>query len=123
MRALIVDDSRAMRTILGQCLRSLGFGTVEAGDGSEGLARLQETGAPDLALVDWNMPVMDGIAFVRAVRRIPEYDAMKLMMVTTESEIRNVEVALREGADEYVMKPFTRDVIAQKLALMGLELA
>jgi two-component system chemotaxis response regulator CheY len=121
MRALIVDDSRAMRTILGQFLRSLGFRVVEAGDGSEGLIRLEEMGGADVALVDWNMPGMNGIDFVRAVRRQAAYDPMRVMMVTTENELENVALALEEGADEYVMKPFTRSVIAQKLEMMGLQ--
>jgi two-component system chemotaxis response regulator CheY len=123
VRALIVDDSRAMRTILGRILRGLGFEVVEAGDGSEALLRLEEAGGADLALVDWNMPGMDGIGFVRAVRRQAAYDAMRLMMVTAENELESVARALEEGADEYVMKPFTREVIAQKLEMMGWQLA
>jgi two-component system chemotaxis response regulator CheY len=122
MRALIVDDSRATRTLIGRILRSLGFEVVEASDGSEGLARLDETGGVDLALVDWNMPGMNGIDFVRAVRRQAAYDPMRVMMVTTENELENITLALEEGANEYVMKPFTRSVIAQKLEMMGLPL-
>jgi two-component system chemotaxis response regulator CheY len=123
LRALIVDDSRAMRTILGQFLRSLGFQVVEAGDGAEALVRLDESGGADLALVDWNMPVMNGLDFVRAVRRRPAYDSMRMMMVTTETETASIARALEEGANEYVMKPFTREIIAQKLEMMGLQLA
>jgi two-component system chemotaxis response regulator CheY len=123
VRALIVDDSRAMRTILGRILRGLGFEVVEAGDGSEALLRLEEAGGADLALVDWNMPGMNGIDLVRAVRRRAAYDAMRLMMVTTENELESVARALEEGADEYVMKPFTREIIAQKLEMMGWQLA
>jgi two-component system chemotaxis response regulator CheY len=123
LRALIVDDSRAMRTILGQFLRGLGFQVVEAGDGVEALVRLGESGGADLALVDWNMPVMNGIDFVRAVRRLPAYDSMRMMMVTTETETASIARALEEGANEYVMKPFTREIIAQKLEMMGLPLA
>ena len=122
MRALIVEDSRAMRTILSQILRSLGFQVVEAGDGFEGLVRLEETGGAELALVDWNMPGMNGIDFVRAVRRRAAHDSMRMMMVTTETELESIARALEEGADEYVMKPFTREVIAQKLEMMGLRL-
>ena len=112
-----------MRAMLGQHLRAFGFETIEAGNGSEGLARLQESRVAGLALVDWNMPVMNGIEFVRAVRRRPELDAMRIMMVTTETEMDNVIMALDSGANEYIMKPFTRDIIAQKLAMMGLQLA
>jgi two-component system chemotaxis response regulator CheY len=121
VRALIVDDSRAMRSILGQMLRSLGFEVIEAGDGAEGLVRLEEAGGADLALVDWNMPVMNGIEFVRAVRRQAAYDPMRMMMVTTETELESIMQALNEGANEYVMKPFTRDIIAQKLEMMGVQ--
>ena len=120
MLALIVDDSRAMRTILGLHLRGLGFRVIEAENGSEGLARLQESGGADVALVDWNMPIMNGIEFVRAVRHRPEFDAMRMMMVTTESDTAHVALALAGGANEYVMKPFTRDIIVHKLELMGL---
>ena len=122
MLALIVDDSRAMRFILGQALRGLGFQILEARDGSEGLTRLQEAEGVDVALVDWNMPVMNGIEFVRSVRLLPRFDAMPLMMVTTESDIDKVTMALEGGANEYVMKPFTPDIIAHKLELMGLHL-
>lgn len=122
MLALIVDDSRAMRSFIGRALRGLGFRIAEARDGSEGLARLEELGGADLALVDWNMPVMDGIEFVRSVRRRPEYDAMRLLMVTTESDVDKIATALEGGADEYVMKPFTPDIIAHKLELVGLTL-
>ena len=118
MRALIVDDSRAMRTILGQFLRGLGFQVVEAGDGAEALVRLGESGGADLALVDWNMPVMNGIDFVRAVRRLPAYDSMRMMMVTTETETASVARALEEGANEYVMKPFTKEILVAKLSLL-----
>ena len=122
MLALIIDDSRAMRTLIGQALRSLGFQILEACNGSEGLTRLREAGGVDVTFVDWNMPVMNGIEFVRSVRRIPQYDAMPLMMVTTENDIGKIIMALEGGANEYVMKPFTPGVIAHKLELMGLPL-
>lgn len=120
MRALIVDDSRAMRTILGQIVRSLGYQVSEAEDGLDGLARLESGGPVDLALVDWNMPRMDGLEFVRAARGRLDSSGMRIVMVTTETEMERVVAALGEGADEYVMKPFTREVIAQKLEMLGL---
>ncbi len=120
MKALVVDDSRAMRTILGQILKSLGFSVIEAGDGVEGLDQLSRQGPADLALVDWNMPSMNGLEFVRAVRASSVYDAMKLMMITSETEISRIAAALEVGANEYVMKPFTRDVILQKLEVLGI---
>ncbi len=120
MRALVVDDSRATRTILKQILKEIGFEVSEAGHGREALERLKEIGAPDLALVDWNMPEMDGFEFVRAVRADHAYDSMRLMMVTTETEMEQVAKALEAGANEYVMKPFTKDVILEKLDLLGI---
>lgn len=120
MRALVVDDSRATRTILRQILKEIGFEVSEAGHGREALERLKEIGTPDLALVDWNMPEMNGFEFVRAVRADHAYDSMRLMMVTTETEMEQVAKALEAGANEYVMKPFTKDVILEKLDLLGI---
>ncbi len=120
MRALIIDDSKAMRSILGRMLRGLDFEVVEAANGREALERLQAVGKFDLALVDWNMPEMNGYEFVRAVRAKQMYDGVLLMMVTTETEMDNVVRALAAGANEYVMKPFTHEVILDKLRLFGM---
>jgi two-component system chemotaxis response regulator CheY len=120
MRALVIDDSRAMRSILGHILRGLGFEVGEAKDGREGLERLRGTPGVDLVLVDWNMPEMTGLEFVRAVRAEEQFNAVRLMMVTTETEIKQMTLALSAGANEYAMKPFTREVIQDKLALLGL---
>ncbi len=120
MKALVIDDSRTARMIIGRILRECGFDIMEAGNGAEALARLDEQGPADLALVDWNMPEMTGIEFVRAVRGDTRHDAMKLMMVTTEAEISQVQTALDAGANEYAMKPFTKEVIQEKLALLGI---
>jgi two-component system, chemotaxis family, chemotaxis protein CheY len=119
MRALIVDDSKAMRMILRRALSECGFADfAEAADGRQGLDALQGSSpCPDVAFVDWNMPVMSGIEFVQAVRAEPAYDGMAVIMVTSETATENVEAALDAGADEYVMKPFTPDVVAEKLAL------
>ena len=122
MRALVIDDSKAMRTILGGMLKGMGFEVAEAIHGREALERLQESGPADLALVDWNMPEMNGFEFVQAVRARTDYDAMRLMMVTTETEVTQVMRALEAGANEYVMKPFTKDAIREKLEIMGVEL-
>ena len=119
MRALVIDDSTTMRKILGRILSKLGFEITEAGNGCEGLERLRESKDIALALVDWNMPEMDGLTFVRSVRADRTYDAIRLMMVTTEAELSRVAMALEAGADEYVMKPFTDDVIREKLELLG----
>jgi two-component system chemotaxis response regulator CheY len=124
VRALVIDDSRAMRRIVGGILADLGYEVRPAGHGREALDVHEEgsrTGwLPDLACVDWNMPVMDGLQFVSAVRSNPAYRSMSLMMVTTESETGQIVRALAAGAHEYVIKPFTPDAMRDKLALLGL---
>jgi two-component system chemotaxis response regulator CheY len=120
VRALVIDDSRAMRSILRQVLGQVGFEVAEAGNGREGLDSLEKRGKPDLALVDWNMPVMDGFAFIRAVRANPAYADLPLLMITTETELARMADALEAGANEYVMKPCTREAILDKLALLGI---
>lgn len=120
MRVLIVDDSRTVRAIIGRTIKELGFEVVEASNGREALKKLGEIGNVDLGLIDWNMPEMTGIEFVSAVRAQPAYNSMKLMMVTTGADLTHVSKALDAGADEYLMKPFTKDMIVSKLELMGL---
>lgn len=124
MRALVIDDSRAMRRIVGSILKDFGFEVREAGDGQQALDALQEGKAegwvPDLCCIDWNMPVMDGLQFVVAVRANPELRQVTLMMVTTESETGQIVKALAAGAHEYLIKPFTADALRDKLALLGL---
>jgi len=120
MKALVVDDSRAMRVILKNQLEGVGFKVVEAGDGKQALDRLKEFGAMDLALVDWNMPVMTGYELICAVRAQKNFDSMSIMMVTTESESSQVEKALAAGANEYVMKPFSPQTLREKLMMLGL---
>jgi two-component system chemotaxis response regulator CheY len=119
MNALVIDDSRAMRRILCQILQTLGFVVAEACNGRDALERLQANGEFELALVDWNMPEMNGFEFIQAVRADRRYDGLRLMMVTTETEMTQVARALEAGANEYVMKPFTKDVIREKLELLG----
>lgn len=119
MRALIVDDSKAMRTILRKIVAECGFDeVVEAENGVQALVHLRKAGAPDLVLVDWNMPEMTGIEFVTRVRKDDAFDASMLMMVTTETEPARITEALVAGADEYVMKPFTADALREKIDLM-----
>lgn len=122
MRALVIDDSRAMRMIISKILREDGFEVFEAQHGRDGLDKLTETGPLDLTLVDWNMPEMNGFEFLLAVRADQRFDGMRVMMVTTETEIEQMAQALEAGANEYVMKPFTRASIHEKLELMGMEL-
>ncbi len=118
MRALVIDDSRAVRMVLCKFLRELGHESVEAGDGLEALTQLEVSEQVDIALVDWNMPNMNGLEFVKAVRSQRTYDEMRIMMVTTETEIEKVALALEAGANEYVMKPFTKEMIQEKLRLL-----
>jgi len=122
MLALVLDDSRAMRAILTRTLDGLGYEVETAGDGAEGLALLERGPLPDVALIDWNMPVMDGLEFVNAVRNNKQWRGITLMMVTTESEHSQIVRALAAGAHEYLMKPFTVDAIGDKLRMLGLEL-
>ncbi|WP_330186217.1 response regulator [Dactylosporangium sp. AC04546] len=123
---MVIDDSRAMRLILKRIVAQLGFDVVEAGNGQEAMDYLRtnvldgDGEIPGLALVDWNMPEMNGLEFVTAVRAEPRLRGMTLMMVTTESEQSQIVRALASGAHEYVIKPFTPDAIIDKLALLGL---
>jgi two-component system chemotaxis response regulator CheY len=117
MIAMVIDDSRTMRMILSRIVSALGFTVVEAGNGREAVDLLA---ARDLALVDWNMPEMNGLEFIATVRADPRLRSMTLMMVTTESEQGQIVRALAAGAHEYVIKPFTPHVIREKLALLGL---
>ncbi len=120
-KALIVDDSRAIRRILGSTIKKLGFEVVEAGNGKQALEALdREDSAFQLMLVDWNMPEMNGLEFVTQVRKQDRYNSAKLMMVTTETAADQMIRALEAGADEYIMKPFTEDAIRDKLRLLGL---
>jgi two-component system, chemotaxis family, chemotaxis protein CheY len=119
VRALIVDDSRATRTIIRRMLSEVGFEVVEATDGLDALRQLKEIGQADVLLVDWNMPQMNGYELVCAVRRDPQYNEVPLMMVTSETELAQMAKALEAGANEYVMKPFTKEVITEKLTLLG----
>ena len=119
MNALVIDDSSTMRLILKRFLDKMGFHVVEAANGREALERLREMGQTDLVLVDWNMPEMNGVDFVRSVRADRSFDNLPLVMVTTNTELEHVAEALEAGANEYVMKPFTMDVIREKLGLLG----
>jgi two-component system chemotaxis response regulator CheY len=119
--AMVIDDSRAMRGILRQILVPLGFEIREAANGREALDLIwNDNLQPDVALVDWNMPVMNGLEFVVAARKQKHLRQMTLMMVTTESEHSQIVRALAAGAHEYVIKPFTPEAITEKLAYMGL---
>jgi two-component system, chemotaxis family, chemotaxis protein CheY len=118
MLALVVDDSRAVRVIIRNILREMGIQMVEAGNGREALEQLQQNPEVELVLVDWNMPEMNGLEFIRVVRSQRSYNAVRIVMVTTETESEQVSRALDAGANEYVMKPFTKEVLIAKLNLL-----
>ena len=120
MRVLIVDDSRAIRSMIGRMMRELGFETYEAEHGIEALQRLAPDPLPDLILSDWNMPEMDGLTLLKTLRANDRYAGVRIIMVTTETDMTQVMQALEAGADEYIMKPFTADVIREKLELLQL---
>ena len=119
-RALVVDDSRAMRMILSKTLAESGFEVMQADNGREALEIMDREGpAIGLVLLDWNMPEVTGIEVVEQLRSQKTYNTVRLVMVTTETEIEQMARALEAGADEYVMKPFTRDAVEDKLRLIG----
>jgi two-component system, chemotaxis family, chemotaxis protein CheY len=120
-RAMVVDDSRAMRMILRKTLTQIGYDVCDAGNGAEAMALLEkgESGL-SLMLVDWNMPVMCGLDLVKAVRSNERYSTITMIMVTTETEIQHISDALEAGASEYVMKPFTSDALQDKLVTLNL---
>jgi two-component system, chemotaxis family, chemotaxis protein CheY len=120
MRALVVEDSSTIRMILCEYLRKMNIQVTEAADGRQALERLKEMDSPDLVLVDWNMPVMSGIDFIRAVREMHIYDPLPLIMVTTNSESEHLGTAMEAGANEYIQKPCTLDALREKIALLGL---
>jgi two-component system, chemotaxis family, chemotaxis protein CheY len=119
MRALIVDDSRFVRGFLRGLLEEKGIACVEAGDGRAGLDQLRSNGTFELALIDWNMPEMNGFEMLTAMRA-EGFSEVKVMMVTTEAENNFITQALDSGADEYLMKPFDEEALSQKLIMLGL---
>ena len=121
MRALVVDDSRAMRSIIRRHLDELGIHVDEAASGAEALFVLNHIPMPDVLLLDWNMPEMNGLECLRRLRADRETENIPVMMVTTESEMAQVALALDAGANEYLMKPFDRQALLEKLLLLGLD--
>lgn len=119
MRAMVVDDSRPIRRIESEILRELGFDVRDAANGREALTRLDEGSVPDVVLVDWNMPEMDGLEFIKSVRKDSRYSGIIMLMVTTETETDQMLRALSAGADEYLMKPFLKEGLVEKLRLLG----
>jgi len=122
MKMLIVDDSKAMRTFLQHLATELSFKTEEAEDGRAGLSKLiqNDPAEPfDVALVDWDMPVMTGLELVQTVRRNKDFSSLKMMMVTTQNTMERVSAALEAGADDFLMKPVTKESLEEKLQILG----
>lgn len=116
---LIVDDSKVIRKVARHILEALNYQVEEAGDGREALAACQ-TNVPDVILLDWNMPVMSGMEFLRAIDDKPLATRPKIVFCTTENGTAHIRAAIDAGADEYIMKPFDRETLQTKLALVGL---
>ncbi|BDW98898.1 response regulator [Maricaulis maris] len=116
---LVVDDSRVIRKVARKIVEELQFECAEAGDGAEALEACRKH-MPDAILLDWNMPVMNGLDFVKALRREETGDRPVVVFCTTENDMAHITEALRAGADEYVMKPFDGDIIESKFQQTGL---
>ena len=120
-KALVVDDSRTIRIIIRRILTELGYGVCEAANGIEALKVLEtEKTSVGFVLADWNMPEMNGLELVRSLRQNPEYASLKVLMVTTETEMDQMASAMQAGANEYVMKPFTKEILIEKLEIVGM---
>ncbi len=116
---LIVDDSSAIRKVIASLFREIGFSTAEAPTGMDAVEHCRAH-SPDVVMLDWNMPVMDGITCLRALRAMEMPKRPVVVMCTTESQISKIQEALVADADEYIMKPFNRDVLLDKLAQLEL---
>lgn len=119
-KALIVDDSATVRSMVSKMARAWGLEPLQACNGKEALTALEANRDVCVALVDWNMPVMSGIEFVRHARKEEKYKQIKILMVTTETEMRQVIAAVEAGVDEYIMKPFTKEIFEDKLTMVGI---
>jgi len=120
-KALVVDDSRAVRTILARALVEIGFEVQEAANGREALDAIEAGGSGvKLVLADWNMPEMNGLDLLKRLRQNPALSSLAVVMVTTETDLDRIAEALDAGANEYVMKPFTQEVLTEKLQMAGI---
>jgi len=119
-KVMVVDDSRTIRTIIRRILIELGYEVCEAGNGIEALQVIEaERAEVKLVLADWNMPEMNGFELLQRLRQDSSLSSMKIIMVTTETEMDHMASALEAGADEYVMKPFTKEILVEKLEYVG----
>ncbi|MEI8145183.1 MAG: response regulator [Alphaproteobacteria bacterium] len=116
---LVVDDSSVIRKVARRILEGLGFQILEAEDGQKALMCCVDA-MPDAVLLDWNMPVMDGYEFLRALRKLPGGDAPRVVFCTTENDVAHIARAMHAGANEYIMKPFDKEIVEAKFAEVGL---
>jgi two-component system chemotaxis response regulator CheY len=116
---LVVDDSSVIRKVARRILETLNFQIIEAEDGEQALEACRRE-LPDVILLDWNMPRMDGYDFLRALRRMPGGDNPKVVFCTTENDVAHIARALHAGANEYIMKPFDKDIVEAKFQEVGL---
>jgi two-component system chemotaxis response regulator CheY len=116
---LVVDDSRVIRKVARRILEDIGYEIAEAADGVEALAWCRAA-MPDAILLDWNMPVMDGLTFLRELRKEPDGHEPVVVFCTVENDLEHIGQALDAGADEYIMKPFDGDILEAKLTEAGL---
>jgi Response regulator containing a CheY-like receiver domain and a GGDEF domain len=119
-KVLVVDDSRTIRLILKRILTEIGFAVCEAGNGREAIEVVNaEAGSIEIVMADWNMPEMNGFELLTELRRRQELASLRVIMVTTEAELGHMSKALEAGANEYIMKPFTKEIVLEKLELLG----
>jgi two-component system, chemotaxis family, chemotaxis protein CheY len=116
---LVVDDSSVIRKVARRILEGLDFQIIEAEDGEKAL-EVCKRGLPDAILLDWNMPIMDGYEFLGNLRRMPGGDHPKVVFCTTENDVAHIARALHAGANEYIMKPFDKDIVTAKFQEVGL---
>ncbi|MCB1508854.1 MAG: response regulator [Hyphomicrobiaceae bacterium] len=116
---LVVDDSSVIRKVARRILEELGFEIAEAEDGSKALEACRRS-MPDAVFLDWNMPVMDGLEFLKALRSEPGGEQPKVVFCTTENDVAHIARAIRAGANEYIMKPFDREIVEAKFQEVGL---
>ena len=116
---LIVDDSKVIRMVAKKILQELGFSTIEAEDGQKALDCCKEQ-LPDAVLLDWNMPVMNGLDFLKAMRNLPGGEKTVVVFCSTENDIEHIQEAITEGANEYIMKPFDSEILQTKFSQVGL---
>ena len=119
---LIVDDSKVIRMVARKILQELGFNTAEAEDGAKALDFCKGS-LPEAVLLDWNMPVMNGIEFLVELRKLPDGDKPVVVFCTTENDIQHIQQAIAAGASEYIMKPFDGEIIQAKFEQVGLLVA